>query len=585
MSIVTYYAHKTFKSYEKDALWVAHTERVKSEVMAMVSVSKSLSMKLRSMAINGDTLIFVDFNDSRKEIEMRYELLDSLVVDNQKQVQNLDSLKDLIDDHFIKCSVIIHYAANKLLETESLITLLASEGRVIDAIGLLRNEIIYNESLLLHNRSIEREKSANLAPLTLLILALFALSLISYLFINTFTLLDKNQIASRELQLKVSQLGMEIDKNVELHHLLRRVVNSSTNGIQAFESIRNEDNEIIDFRATIVNNTAAEIVHVSEAQQLKSTLLTITPGNKEAGLFDMYVEVVNSQKTAHKIHNYEHDGIETWFDTTAVANGDGFVVTFTDISEEKMMLRTLEKQKSDLESANEELERFAYVASHDLQEPLRKIRTFGDRLADRYNDALEERGRDYITRMRSAAERMQILINDLLKFSRISRNEIPKDEVSLSDCLNKVLETLELEISNNNATIHKTELPVIIGDAFQMQQLFQNLLTNSLKYRKEGIAPEIFISSEKVEEVSESPEAISFWKIDFKDNGIGFDNQYKNQIFEVFERLHGRTEYQGTGIGLALCEKIVSRHHGRIAANGEIGIGAIFSIFLPVNSN
>lgn len=555
MCLVTYYAYQTFKNYEKDADWVTHTERVKSEVMAMVSVSKSLSMDLTSVVINKDSLVNVNIDAAEKEIEVYYLLLDSLVADNEQQVQNLDSLKALINEHVSQCRVIEIYARNILYEPERLRKLLAIEGYLIDSIGLLRNKIILLESAPLKSRSEDRAKSAKVAPITLLVLALIAMALISYLFINTFELLDKNEKSHKIREEKIKELHSEMDQNARLQLLLRRVINSSTNGIQAFEAIRNEKNEIIDFRATIVNQRAEEIMEVSEEDQINSTLLTITPGNKEAGLFDMYVGVVNSRQTAHTVHYYEHDGYETWFDITAIANGDGFVVTFLDITEGKLMLRTLEKQKQDLETVNEELERFAYVASHDLQEPLRKIRTFGARLAERYATQLEDRGQDYITRMSSAAERMQILINDLLKFSRVSRNEISSETVSLNECLNSVLEILDMEIASKNAIITASELPEITGDASQMQQLFQNLLTNSLKYSKPDVSPEISISYEKVNKADIALGFKSYWKIVFKDNGIGFDNQYKQQIFEVFERLHGRTEYRERVLVLRFVKK------------------------------
>ena len=581
MSLVTYYAYEAFRDYDNDAVWVSHTERVKAEVMSMVSVSKSLSMTLRRRAIREDSVIELNFEAAALEVEQRYKLVDSLVADNPVQLHHLDSLKTMMDQHFLQCKAILEYATSEVREIGSLISLLAIEGHAIDSIGLLRNEIIREESKLLKNRSAERERSARLAPITLLVLALMSLILISYLFINTFKLLDKNELASKALQLKVFELGNEIDKNADLHRLLRGVINSSTNGIQAFEAIRDQENQIVDFRAILVNITAAELVQVSEADQMKSTLLTITPGNKEAGLFDKYVDVVRNQQTMHHVQYYEHENFEMWFDITAVPHGDGFVVTFANITETKKIHRKLERQKQELESANQELERFAYVASHDLQEPLRKIRTFGDRLSDRYSDALEERGRDYIVRMRSAAERMQILINDLLKFSRISRKEMPLVSIDLTACLDRVLETLELEISEKKAVVNSVQLPEIMGDASQIEQLFQNLLTNSFKYTRPEATPVVNISCSKELNINELTDAEYLWRIDFEDNGIGFDNQYKNQIFEVFERLHGRTEYQGTGIGLALCDKIVSRHNGKIEAHGEIGKGAIFSIFLP----
>ncbi|OHX66484.1 PAS domain-containing sensor histidine kinase [Flammeovirga pacifica] len=246
----------------------------------------------------------------------------------------------------------------------------------------------------------------------------------------------------------------------------------------------------------------------------------------------------------------------------------------TRIENEKKVAQYLQE----LISKNRELEDFAYVSSHDLQEPLRKIRAFGDRLQKKEKENLSEKGQDYIERMLSSAERMQQLISDLLRFSRISSKAKPFGEIDLNQILNDVISDLEIAINEAEATINYPQLPCIKGDATQMRQLFQNLISNAIKFRKENVPPIIDISFSK----DESDE--NCIHIDISDNGIGFDQKYSDRIFQIFQRLEGR-KYNGSGIGLAICKKISQRHGGDIKASSEINKGTTFHITLRTDSN
>jgi PAS domain S-box-containing protein len=245
--------------------------------------------------------------------------------------------------------------------------------------------------------------------------------------------------------------------------------------------------------------------------------------------------------------------------------------------------RSLESKNRELERSNDEMASFSYVASHDLQEPLRKIQTFARLIHEKDFDVLSEKGKDYFQRMQAASSRMQILIDDLLTFSRT--NTLPK-EFKTTD-LNQVLESVKKEIKDsieeNNATIHSTPLPTANVVAFQIKQLLENLLLNSIKYAKKNVPPVINITSSIVEGQNLDGLAADrrYIRIDIEDNGIGFDQQYAEKIFELFQRLHGKHEYPGTGLGLAICKKIIQNHKGLIKAEGREGIGSIFSIFLP----
>jgi signal transduction histidine kinase len=254
---------------------------------------------------------------------------------------------------------------------------------------------------------------------------------------------------------------------------------------------------------------------------------------------------------------------------------------------EQVMLRTKELTlySEELTRSNRELEDFAFVASHDLQEPLRKIRAFGDRLMSTYGQELDGKGVDYIERMKTAAERMSNLISDLLEFSRISTRGKEFIEVDLETVMTDILGDLEIAIQESSSQIKADKLPVIQGDKGQMYQLFLNLLSNAIKFRKADAAPQISIGYER-ETTNDllTGAALDWHVITISDNGIGFEQEFADKIFVPFQRLHGRSEYKGTGIGLAVCRRIVDRHGGNISAVSELGTGTVFTVKIPVKA-
>ena len=267
----------------------------------------------------------------------------------------------------------------------------------------------------------------------------------------------------------------------------------------------------------------------------------------------------------------------------------GLLGVFTDITERKQAERQLKEYASQMERRNRELQDFAYIASHDLQEPLRKVAVFGSRLQTKCQEALGAEGKDYLDRMLKATARMQVLIEDLLSFTRVSTHAKPFAKVDLSQIVQEVLTDLETRLEQCQGRVDVGSLPTLRADPTQMRQLFQNLIGNALKFGRPGAAPLVTI---RAEEVAGEPGAGSSgggespgWIVTVSDNGIGFENQYADRIFHVFQRLHSRNEYAGSGIGLAICRKIVERHGGEIAGHGIPGEGATFTFRLPKHSN
>jgi signal transduction histidine kinase len=267
---------------------------------------------------------------------------------------------------------------------------------------------------------------------------------------------------------------------------------------------------------------------------------------------------------------------------------DAYDFPFTDVDGSPMILEMdiditdwrraeaeLRSTMAKLEQSNQALQDFAYIAAHDLKEPLRKVMSFGNMLRQKSGDSLGRSGNDYLNRMLNATERMQSLLTGLLDYSRVAMAAEPFEEVDLSDLIGEVISDLEVRIVKTGGAVDVGTLPVISADPTQMRQLFQNLIGNALKFHKPGEKPMV-----RVRSVSSTD---SGCRIIVEDNGIGFEEQYLERIFAPFQRLHSRSEYEGTGMGLAICKKIVERHGGSITAKSTPGSGSVFIITLPLH--
>jgi signal transduction histidine kinase len=246
------------------------------------------------------------------------------------------------------------------------------------------------------------------------------------------------------------------------------------------------------------------------------------------------------------------------------------------------MASKLEEREAQLKRSNQELQDFAYIASHDLQEPLRKIQAFGERLSIRHRQALSQEGQEYIERMVNDAARLQTMINDLLAYSRVSTRTRPFEPLSLSSIAAEAVSDLQARQEETGGKVEIGSLPVVEGDALQLRQLFQNLIGNALKFHRPNQPPVVKVYARKQERPGAQKNGSRPVQIVVEDNGIGFDEKYLNRIFEPFQRLHGRGVYEGSGIGLSICRKIAERHGGRIEARSRPGEGAQFIVTLPV---
>jgi light-regulated signal transduction histidine kinase (bacteriophytochrome) len=267
-------------------------------------------------------------------------------------------------------------------------------------------------------------------------------------------------------------------------------------------------------------------------------------------------------------------------------NGDPYKIigTCQDVTEQKILEKALTEKTVQLEKSNASLQVFAYISSHDLKEPLRKISLLGDRLRILNRGKIDEQSSGLLNKMISSSLRLQQMIDEILSISRINSDERFED-IDLQKLLDEALRVTEHHAEEYLAVIKSDGLPVACVNRTQFHQLFTNLISNSLKFRKQGIAPEIsinhdYLSTDEAEATGLNPSK-KWLRIRFTDNGIGFDNEYNEKVFALFQRLHSRN-FEGTGIGLAICKEIVNHHLGHIHAHGLVGVGATFTIIIPV---
>jgi PAS domain S-box-containing protein len=337
------------------------------------------------------------------------------------------------------------------------------------------------------------------------------------------------------------------------------------------------------------NKAWYDITGRDEAQSLGDEWIDVIHPEDRARTMRTWRRAVETGTTYEIEYRFRlHDGSYRWFLGRGISQRDAegrilqWFGTSTDIDDQRRqaeVLETLVRERTDaLERSNKELEQFAYVASHDLQEPLRKIQAFGDRLQTRFESTLGDQGREYLDRIMVSATRMRSLIDDLLTFSRVSTTSRGFQKVNLDRIAREVIQDLEGSILQENAVVEVGTLPRLDADPLQMRQLLQNLLGNAIKFRKPEESPHVRVEAELVD----LSDGQRWCKLAVIDQGIGFEPEYADRIFQVFQRLHGRQQYAGTGVGLAICKKIAERHGGRIEARGRPGQGATFLVYLPL---
>jgi signal transduction histidine kinase len=357
---------------------------------------------------------------------------------------------------------------------------------------------------------------------------------------------------------------------------LQNIIDLFQEPLQVLEPVWEHGN-IVDFRYKLTNIVYSAYANTTP-QALKDKLVSeVFPGYLQTSSFTKNVEVFKSGSPQTWDLHYNVDGLSLHNKMSADRLGNELLVHFTDFTHVTNLQLELENKIVQLERSNRQLEEFAHAASHDLKEPVRKIQIFTAMLRNQLDGRLTDGETSTLERIERATGRMRLLIDDLLLYTHVSLNPLEKEAIDLNDTLAQVFEDLDVDIQQKNATVNTMPLPVVNGYKRQLQQLFQNLISNALKYSHKDRSAVVDIITEQA-----SDNGTIYHVVEVKDNGIGFEQEYAEKIFQMFTRLHGKSEYSGTGVGLSIVKKIVDNHQGIIRVESTPGQGASFSVWLPV---
>jgi signal transduction histidine kinase len=334
----------------------------------------------------------------------------------------------------------------------------------------------------------------------------------------------------------------------------------------------------IDLEGTILDRKGGEADDFYADQHcLKGKRIQDIPVPEVRARFTSALEKARAERTLVSVeYALESNGMQRHYEARIMPLlQDQLMVIIRNITHRKNAEKELREKARELERSNGELEQFAYVASHDLQEPLRSVQSYLQLLKRRYGEKLDQDADEFIDFAVDGAKRMRQLIEDLLTYSRVSSRGRPPEPTNLDEVVDHVMRGLSAAVEECGATITRDPLPCINGDRAQLKQLYQNLISNALKFRKDN-APHVKLSAEKEG---------AFWRLGVSDDGIGMNPKYAEKVFEIFKRLHSKDEYEGTGIGLAICKKIVERHGGRIWVESRLGEGSTFCFTLPMTTS
>ncbi|MEJ7646322.1 MAG: CHASE3 domain-containing protein [Chryseolinea sp.] len=712
ISILTY---RNLNNYIKEVKLIRHSTEILETLEIVLSTIKDAESGQLGYQLTRDSTFLPPYYSSAQSLPRVLKSLDSLVTGDELQSKRVDTLQILVNENFAVISEILANARRSKVYMDPYENDLIKKGRThMNKIRGIGTRFRAAEEAIFQERMSSESGLRSIAPVSLLFYGLASLAGIAFLFSRVLDELEKRKNAEDSLKENVQALRKEVAIREFTQKTLRNVLDNSLDGIMAFRAVRNAKREIVDFEWILANAVSFLSTRQVEKNLVSKRLLEIIPESAGDGLFEMYREVVASGKPKQIERHLTTNGLNNWFNITAVKLEDGFVVTFSDITAQKMQRLLIEERevllkdaeqvanmgswkwtekndeliwsdglykilgkpvtnelpkwksflenihsddatmmqkflvevKSDkhgvkmdyrielddrirylsmnsrpvqdngsrlpdilgtviditerklyenqlkqytaeLKRSNEDLEQFAYVASHDLQEPLRKIRAFGD-LAAKYQNKPEAPRSDYIQRMQSAAARMQVLIEDLLLFSRVSRASNAFERLPMKALVEEVIDDLTEQVKREQAIVEIQALPEIRGDRSQIKRLFQNLISNAIKFHKPNEPPRVIITGKQLkshdvmDELHVNVDPKEYVRFSVKDSGIGFDEKYAEKIFNIFHRLHGRNEFEGTGIGLSICRKIVMNHKGHIVARGAENAGSEFIIILPV---
>ncbi|GEC73072.1 hypothetical protein SAMN05443543_10916 [Flavobacterium flevense] len=561
LASVTY---RHIKELDKINDSIINTYEISIELGQLTSYLKDAETGYRGYIITNDSIYLEPFIDARKNINNSFQSLNHTIRYDPKKQIRLKRIYDLVDKRF-------SYFKNNFTNKKEFNTYFNNGKLVMDSLKTEVNIMLNTENKLLNSKGkLYRYNNSN-TPLII-----FSTFLISILLLSLgYLLIIKNY---KDL----------INQNIRL-----KIFDESSNQAEILGKygswLLNLENKTFDYSDNKFRLLGCE--PQSFLPTVENLISYIHPDDKEI-IIDAFEQIKEKKflpLTYYRI--IKKDTLEVrYFRTTGKIfvdrlNNQKMIGTTQDITEDFNKTQLIELRNKELEQNNKELTEFNHVASHDLQEPLRKIQTFISRIEDKEKENLSETGQDYFQKIQEASNRMRVLIDDLLQYSRTNRSEKKFETVDLNTIFSNAISELSESITEKNAQINAEKLHKIQGIPFQLEQLFINLIGNSLKYSKTDVPAIVTITSKRIK-ASKAPKLNEkskreFIKIIFKDNGLGFEQEYAERIFLLFNRLHGKKDYPGTGVGLAICKKIVENHKGYIFAKGKLNEGAVFEVYLP----
>lgn len=561
LASVTY---RHIKELDKINDSIINTYEISIELGLLTSYLKDAETGYRGYIITNDSIYLDPFIDARKNINNSFQSLSNTIKNDPKKQIRLKRIYDLVDKRF-------SYFKNDFTSKKEFNSHFKNGKMIMDSLKTEVNSMLNTENKLLNSKGkLYRYNNSN-TPLII-----FSTFLISILLLSLgYLLIIKNykDLVNQNIRLKIFD---ESSKQAEI--------------LGKYGSwLLNLENKTFDYS----DNKFRLLGYEPQSFQptVENLLSYIHPDDKEI-IMDAFQQIKEKKflpLTYYRI--IKKDTLEIrYFRTTGKIfvdrlNNKKMIGTTQDITEDFNKTQLIELRNKELEQNNKELTEFNHVASHDLQEPLRKIQTFISRIEDKEKDSLSETGKDYFEKILEASNRMRVLIDDLLQYSRTNRSEKKFETVDLNTIFSNAVSELSENITEKKAEINAEKLHKVQGIPFQLEQLFINLIGNSLKYSKTDVPAVVTITSKKIK-ASKAPKLNEkskkeFIKIVFKDNGLGFEQEYAERIFLLFNRLHGKKDYPGTGVGLAICKKIVENHKGYIFAKGKLNEGAVFEVYLP----
>ena len=562
-------SYKHTKALNESSNLLVHSYKIQFQLEHVLSMLKDAETGHRGYIITRNAVFLKPYKSVQDKIYTSYIRLKALTLHDQPQQANLDILLQLIYQRIDLISYTLKGISDKTISESEIAENLLAGNEIMDKIRTQINVMEDLENSVFKEHQKKYEQEVVFSPISIFIFAVFSLLVFILSFIKINRDLGVLKKANKELLIKNESI-----KQAEIIG-------------EFFTTQQNMANRELVYSDNLYRLLGCELN--SFVPTLDNYLTYVHPDDKHIVIKEASDAAILGKTERHFYRIIRKDGELRYFMSLGKFisdhNSKMYIGIVKDITDQHLNNVALEERNHELEQSIKELESFNRVASHDLQEPLRKIQTFISRISENDKANLSEKGKEYVSKIESSASKMRILIDDLLLFSRTNKAEKIFEKTDLNLLLANASQELAQDIEEKNAIIQSSQLPVLNVIAFQMQQLFVNLIGNALKYNKPGVAPEIKIECEKLS-TKDLPVFITdkrkeYYKISVSDNGIGFEPEYSEKIFILFNRLHQKSDYVGTGIGLSICKKIAENHNGYIIAEGKPGIGATFSVFLP----